>query len=253
MFLFKKLVAPLLFPLPLCLLLMAAGLALLWFTRRQKAGRIVVTSGFVILVVLSYGAVSTPVMRSLERGYASPAAADVAQAKWVVVLGGGSYADSSVPPGARLTGATLNRLVEGIRLHRQIPGSRLLLSGAPVFGSGSDAQIMLAVALGLGIAPEGIVLDDASPDTETQAVNVARITKGEAFVLVTSANHMPRAVGLFTKAGLNPVPAPTHYLAPARGGVAPGDFYPNVNALALAQVVWNEYLGRAWATLRSRI
>lgn len=253
MFLFKKLVAPLLFPLPLCLLLVGVGLALLWFTRRQKAGRIVATSGFVILAVLSYGSVSTPLMRSLERGYASPGAADVAQARWVVVLGGGSYADSSVTPTARLTGATLSRLVEGIRLHRQIPGSRLLLSGAPVFGSGSDAQTMSAVALALGVAPESIVLDDASPDTETQAVNAARIVKGEAFVLVTSANHMPRAVGLFAKAGLNPVPAPTHYLAPARGGLAPGDFYPGVYALALAQVVWNEYLGRAWAVIRSRL
>lgn len=252
MFLFKKLVAPLLFPLPLCLLLIGAGLALLWFTRRQRAGRIVATSGFVVLTVLSYWSVAIPLVQSLERTYAMPGAAEVAQAKWVVVLGGGSFADPSVPLPARMTGATLSRLVEGIRLHREIPGSRLLLSGAPVFGSGSDAQVMSAVAVALGVKPESIVLDDASQDTETQAVNAARVIKGDAFVLVTSASHMPRAVGLFAKAGLKPVPAPTHYMAPERGGLAPTDFYPNVYALALMQTVWNEYLGTAWAKLRGR-
>ena len=65
MFLFKKIVAPLFFPLPLCFLLIAAGLALLWFSRRQKTGKVIVTSGFAVLVVLTYGWVSDPLLRSL--------------------------------------------------------------------------------------------------------------------------------------------------------------------------------------------
>ena len=55
MFLLKKIIAPLLFPLTACLLLIGVGLVLLWFTRRQKAGKIFATSGFALLVVLSYG------------------------------------------------------------------------------------------------------------------------------------------------------------------------------------------------------
>src|SRR4051812_45853002 len=201
MLLFKKLVAPLLFPLPLCFLLMGAGFALLWFTRRQKAGRVIATSGFAILVVLSYGWISTPLLQSLERVYPPPGAADVAQAKWIVVLGGGTSSDPSLPITSRATGTTLARLVEGIRLHRQSPGSRLVLSGSAVFGSGSDAEAMQAIALGLGVAPERIVLDDESPDTESQAVNVARIVKDEPSVIVTSAFHMRRSLGLFADAG----------------------------------------------------
>ncbi len=45
MFLFKKLLAPFFFPLPLCLAFLGLGLMLLWFTRRQRAGRTLVTLG----------------------------------------------------------------------------------------------------------------------------------------------------------------------------------------------------------------
>ena len=253
MFLFKKLVAPLFFPLPLCLLLVAAGLALLWFTRRQKAGRIVATSGFVILVVLSYGWITNPLLQAIERVYPPAAAADVAGAKWVVVLGGGTFSDPSLPITSRATGATLARVVEGIRLHRQSAGSRLLLSGSRVFGSGSDAESMQAIALALGVAPDRIVLDDESPDTETQAVNVARVVKDEPCLIVTSAFHMRRSLGLFANAGVKAIPAPTHYVVQSNRGFSVSDLYPGIGGLVTAQIVENEYLGMAWSRLRGRM
>lgn len=253
MFLFKKLVAPLFFPLPLCILLMAVGFALLWFTRRQRTGRVIATSGFAILVVLSYGWISRPLLESLERRYLPPAQADVANAKWVVVLGGGTFSDPSLPITSRATGTTLARLIEGIRLQRQIPGSRLLLSGSAVFGSGSDAESMQAIALALGVAPESIVLDDESPDTESQAVNVARIVKGEPVVVVTSAYHMHRSIGLFAKEGVNAVAAPAQYGAQRNRSFSPADLYPGPGGLVAAQFVENEYLGMAWSRLRGRM
>ena len=253
MFLLKKLFAPLFFPLPLCILLIAAGLALLWFSRRQKAGKIVVTSGFAILVVLSYGWISHPLLRSLEHTYPPPSDATVAGAKWVVVLGGGTFSDPSLPITSRATGTTLARLVEGIRLHRQVPGSRLLLSGSAVFGSGSDAESMQAIALALGVAPGRIVLDNKSPDTETQAVNVARIVKGEPCVIVTSAFHMQRAIGVLAKEGVIAVAAPAQYIAQRNRGFSPSDLYPDVSGLITAQIVEYEFLGTVWARIRDRM
>jgi len=67
--------------------------------------------------------------------------------------------------------------------------------------------------MSLGVAPEDILTDDQSPDTETQARNIKEMAKSDKLVLVTSTPHMPRAVGFFRKVGLNPVPAPTHYLS----------------------------------------
>ena len=253
MFLLKKIVAPLFLPLPLCLLLLGAGLALLWFTRRERAGRILATTSFVLLVALSYG-VSTPLLTSLER-YHEPfnSVASGAGIQWVVVLGGGTSSDPSLPLRARLSEATLARLVEGVRLHRQMPGPRLVLSGAGVFESGSDAESMSALAVSLGVARDKIVIDDESQDTETQARIIKAIVKGERCVLVTSASHMRRSVALFRKVGLDPIPAPTHYLSQANVGISSADFYPRLGGLRAAETVAYEYLGIAWALVREKI
>jgi uncharacterized SAM-binding protein YcdF (DUF218 family) len=252
MALLKSMVALALFPLTLASILIALGLVLLWFSRRQRSGRMVATTGLAILLVASYGA-ARPTLKYLERSYPPASAADVAQARWIVVLGGGTYSDPALPVTARLGGSTLARLIEGIRLQRQAPGSRLLLSGAAVYGYGSDAQAMSAVALSLGVPAASIVLDDASPDTETQAANIARIVQGEPFVLVTSALHLPRAMALFRKAGMAPIPGPTQYIAQSNVGWSPSDFYPDIGSLSIAQIVENELLGMAWARLRGRI
>lgn len=254
MFVLQKIVAPLFLPLSVCVLLLGIGIGLLWSARRQRAGKVVVTTGFALLVLLSYGWVSGPVLRSLERFHEPLSAVAAGSAmKWVVVLGGGTSSDPSIPLTARLSGATLARLVEGVRVYRQLPGSRLVLSGAGVFGSGSDAESMSALALALGVAREDIVVDPGSPDTETQARNIRQIVKGEPCVLVTSAAHMRRSMALFRKAGLDPIPAPAHYLVQVNQGISPAAFYPSIGGLVTAQIAAYEYLGIAWAALRKKI
>lgn len=255
MFLFKKLVAPFLMPVPFCLALLFAGLALLWLTRRQRAGRLLATAGALALAVFGYGFVSSRLLSTLERRHAP--VVDVGEAagrvRWVVVIGGGSSSDAGLPAGARLSEGSLARLVEGVRLQRKLPGSRLLLSGGGVFGSGADAETMRALALDLGVDPAALALDAASPDTETQAQFVRAQLGGEEFFLVTSASHMPRALALFRKAGTNPLPAPTHFLAQKNEGLAPGDFFPGAGGLRQAEAAAYEYLGLAWAKLRGKV
>jgi uncharacterized SAM-binding protein YcdF (DUF218 family) len=254
MFLFKKIVAPFLFPLPLCLLLLVTGLALLWLTRRQRAGKLLVTAGVALLTALSYGFVSERLVVSLERRHAPADVRAVAsrQYRWVVVLGAGTSADAELPAATRLSEASLARLVEGVRLHRALPGSRLVVSGGPVFGSGSDAEAMRDLAVELGVEPSSIVTEAESPDTESQAVNLRPVVGEEEFLLVTSASHMPRSLALFEKAGTKPAPAPAHFTA-QRGGLSPSSFFPGSGGLRRAETAFHEYLGLAWAKLRGRI
>lgn len=254
MFFFKKLVAPFLMPVPFGLALLAAGLLLLWLTRRQRAGKYLATAGALVLVLLGYGFGTNRLLAGLERSYrpVADAAPLAGRVRWVVVLGGGSSSDRSLPEGTRLTEASLARLVEGVRLQRQLPGSRLLVSGGSVFGSDPDAETMRALAVGLGVDPASLVLDAVSPDTETQAQVVRAQVGAEEFLLVTSASHMHRSVSLFRKAGTNPLPAPAHFLAQQGGGLAPGDFFPGSGGLRRAETVAYEYLGLAWARIRGR-
>lgn len=259
MFLFKKLVAPFLMPVPFCLALLVAGLLLLWFTRRQRAGRWLATAGALALVLLGYGFASGRLLAGLERRHApltveeEAAAAAAGRVRWVVVLGGGSSSDAALPAHMRLSEASLTRLVEGIRLQRKLPGGRLLVSGGEVFGYGSDAETMRALALDLGVEPGALVLDAASPDTETQAQVVRAQVGEEEFFLVTSASHMRRALALFRKAGTRPLPAPTHFLAQENRGLAPADFFPSAGGLRAAEAVVYEYLGLAWAKVRGKV
>jgi uncharacterized SAM-binding protein YcdF (DUF218 family) len=255
MFLFKKLLAPFLMPVPFFFAWLLAGLALVWFTRRQRAGRWLATLGTLGLLVLSYSAVSGRLLGTLERRYApvTDVSAAAGRVRWVVVLGGGSSGDEGVPAAMRLSESSLARLVEGMRLQRQLPGSRLLLSGGSVFGSDPDAETMRALAVDLGVDPAGLDLDTVSPDTETQAEVVRGRLGGEEFYLVTSASHMTRALALFRKAGTNPIPAPTHFLTQKNRGLAPSDFFPSPGGLGTAQAAAYEYLGLAWAKVRGKI
>jgi uncharacterized SAM-binding protein YcdF (DUF218 family) len=258
MFLFKKIVAPFLMPVPFCVLLLLVGLFLLWFTRRQRAGKLFVTAGTLLLTLLGYGFASDGLLWRLERSHAPVAAAEAAAAatgrpmRWVVVLGGSSSADAGLPPAERLSEASLARLVEGVRLQRQLPGGRLLLSGGSVFGSDPDAETMRALALELGVEPAAIVLDSVSPDTESQAQAIHTQLGVEEFFLVTSASHMPRALALFRKAGTNPLPAPTHFLAQGSRGLSPADFFPSSGGLRKSETFVYEYLGLAWAKMRGK-
>src|SRR5215210_6741080 len=225
MFLLKKILAPFLMPVPFCLALVLVGLALLWFTRRQRAGKRLATLGAVALLLLGYGAVSGRLLATLERRHApvTDVSAAPGRVRWVVVLGGGSSSDAGLPAVMRLSEGSLARLVEGIRIQRQLPEGRLLLSGGSVFGSDPDSETMRALAVELGVDPAALDLDNVSPDTETQAEVVRARLGTEEFFLVTSASHMPRSLALFRKAGTNPLPAPTHFLTQMDRGVSPSD------------------------------
>ena len=162
-FMLKKMLSRLLFPLPICIEILLVGLVLLWFTKKQKAGRIVVTVGTVLILLLSYNASSDIFLRGLERSYKpfDQAALDEFRArspdapiKWVVVLGGGHTIDPTIPLSNQINHPTLARLVEGILLYRKNPGSKLVVSGGRVDASIPDAEVMSNLAEAMDSAPK---------------------------------------------------------------------------------------------------
>lgn len=264
MFLFKKSVAPLFLPLPFCLLLLFAGLFLLWLTRRQRTGKLLVTLGTVSLALLGHPFVAETILRPLETAY-PPLLLDggartrsvqdaINPIQWVVVLGGGHATDPALPVTSRIAPDSLVRLVEGIRLYRKLPGSRLLLSG----GSGPDDPLTVAEAMAqtaeiLGISRSEMILETASRDTKDQARLIRPIIGTDRFVLVTTASHLPRAVALFQKQGLTPLPAPTEHKIAPRRSIHPGWFYPSAESLRNTRRAIYEYLGMRWAKWRGQM
>jgi uncharacterized SAM-binding protein YcdF (DUF218 family) len=252
MFILKKIISRFLFPLPLCLEILLVGLYLLWFTRRQRAGKTLVSLGTLLLTGLSYFFTANVLLRPLERRFPSFAVTSHATAPTpaphlIVVLGGGANNDPEVPITSRLSPDLMVRLTEGLRLHREIPGSKLIMSG--------DAEMverMAEVAQALGVDRQDVLLAGGSRDTEEETHHIAPLVGQAPFILVTSAAHMPRAMGLFRKLGMAPLAAPTDYLAPQQR-LEPDGFFPSANELFKSQTAIYEYLGLAWAELRNKI
>jgi uncharacterized SAM-binding protein YcdF (DUF218 family) len=254
MFLLKKIVSPLLYPLPLCIEILLLGLIVLWFTRRQKTGKVVVSLGVALLVTLSYDVASDALLRPLEYKYDSPGnIAEISDAKWVVVLGAGHIFDSRVPITSQISGTSLIRLVEGIRLHKMLPGSKLILSGGGGVDPVPNAKVMADVAMAIGVERNDLILEPVAQDTRDQAQLIQKIVGGDRFILVTSASHMPRSVSLFKKLGMKPVPAPTGHQVQERQGMSPAMFFPSTGNLRKAEIAVHEYLGSVWARIRGQI
>jgi uncharacterized SAM-binding protein YcdF (DUF218 family) len=254
MFLLKKIVAPLFFPVTLILGILLLGLFLVSLTRRRKTGKIVVLIGILFLGVLSYDTVSDKLLQPLEYSYPPLLSVEnIQNIKWIVVLGGGHVSDPKLPVTSQISGTSLVHLVEGIRLYRGIPESKLILSGGAPFERISNAQVSADVAIAIGVKKQDLILEKVSKDTEDEARLIQQVVGRDKFVLVTSASHMPRSMALFKKLGMDPIPAPTDYLVKETQKMNPNNFYPRAENLYKAERAFYEYLGLAWAKLRDKI
>lgn len=253
MFLFKKIVSPLFLPLTLSLLLLIAGMILLWFRKRERTGKMLVTFGVLLLALMSYSAVSDRLITPLECRYPPAGLSEARGARWIAVLGAGVTVEKGYPAASQLSKQSLASLVEAIRLQRHLPGCRLILSGGAVFQSVPEAEVMAGAARELGVNEKDMVLESVSRDTEEQARKIRDIVGRDKFILVTSAVHMPRSMALFMKEQMKPVPAPAGLCVKTKGVLSPGDFYPGAAALAKSETALHEYLGIVWAKMRGKI
>lgn len=87
LFTLKKVIGNMLLPLPLMLLIIGAGLALLWFSRFQKTGKIFISIGWLALLLLSLQPVADRLLRPIESTY--PTWNNSQKVDYIVVLGGG--------------------------------------------------------------------------------------------------------------------------------------------------------------------
>jgi uncharacterized SAM-binding protein YcdF (DUF218 family) len=261
MYALKKLISAFLMPMPICMALLVAGLALLWFTARQRAARILLTVGVGLLALITFNPLASLVVRSLE-GYrpllgpganpADPLQARARQARFIVVLGGWHADTADLPPNSQLGTSTLARLVEAVRLKRQLPAARLVLSGGFGGHGVTHADVLAGAAELLGIARGDLLLERHTFDTGDEAKMIHEIVRDAPFILVTSAGHLPRAVRLFRKQGMDPLPSPSDFSAPELGFSLRG-LFPGGRGVGAFEYATHEYLGMLFHRLRGQI
>lgn len=256
-FTLRKLLAPFLFPLSIALELLVISVVLLWFTRYQRLGKAIATAAMLLLLLMSLDGPSSWVLEPLERQYPAPVEQERAigahPPRWIVVLGGGFTPDRTLPVTSQLGSSALARLIEGVRLYKRFPGTKLILSGGSWYGTGPEADVMAAAARLLGAEPSDLIREAASVDTEDQARLVAPIVGKDPFLLVTAASHIPRSMALFQKRGLHPIAAPADYDIKRSGAERFSSFQPKAANVSRVEEAAYEYLGLAWARLRGAI
>ncbi|WP_121970050.1 YdcF family protein [Leptolyngbya sp. BC1307] len=216
MFFLSKLLPLFVYPLGLSSLLLILGLVWLW--PRPKRAAMAIASALLILFFSSNPIVSGKFVSTLEWRYFPPDPVLTADA--IVVLGGATQPALAPRPWVEVSEGG-DRILYGARLYNQKKAPKLILSGGRVTwrvgGGPSEADDMKAFALAMNVPESAIVLEGRSLNTRQNAVNVQKILKAQSIdsvLLVTSAIHMPRAVAIFKKLGINVIPAPTDYLVP---------------------------------------
>jgi uncharacterized SAM-binding protein YcdF (DUF218 family) len=168
----------------------------------------------------------------------------------VVVLGSGHVSNPALPVTAQINADSLHRLVEGIRIFRQISGSKLVISGGRIPDPVPNADVVSAVAEKIGIAPAKIIIENRPKDTFEEARYLKNVLGDQPFVMVTSAAHMKRAVAMFKSFDMKPLPAPTDFVFKNKTRLFNGAWLPTCGNIEISRRVMYEWLGGIWGKIK---
>ncbi len=205
------------FAMPSNLVVSAGILGLLLLpTRFARGGRRLAFGSLVVLAILGLSPVGNALIIPLEERFPRWNAAGGAP-DGIIVLGGAISADVSAARREVALNEAAERATAVAELARRYPAARILFSGgsAALFAS-EDPEAEFAVRLfeSFGIARERVLLESRSRNTIENALfskELVRPAPGERWLLVTSAFHLPRAVGVFRKAGFDIEPYPVDF------------------------------------------
>lgn len=248
MFIFlSKLLAPLVYPLGVAATLWVVGIAL---HIRGKAwlGQRCVLAGVVVALCFSNPLVGEALLGSLENDYAPAPVDSYPVVDAIVVLGGMTAAPR--PPRLHVeVGDAFDRLLHGLRLLRAGRAQALVLTGGVISylaGSNmSEAERMAALATEYGVSADQMLLETRSRNTHENALFVAQRLRERGWqrvLLVTSASHMRRGVGVFERQGIDVIAAPTDFVVVDRP-FSPMRLMPDVDALQASSRAFKEYVG----------
>lgn len=182
--------------------------AILAVTAWHKLGRRLLIGGLAALLVCGLSPLSDALIVPLENRFPRPDLAGGGPITGIIILGGAEDARANPPRELAGLNEAAERLTEAVALARRLPDARVVFTGgsAAVFADEPpEAETAARLFEALGIARERITLESASRDTYENAAFTAKLIKpaaGQRWLLITSAWHMPRAIGCFRQAGV---------------------------------------------------
>ncbi|MEP1934887.1 MAG: YdcF family protein [Roseibium sp.] len=181
------------------------GLLLLLLGTRQKTGKILTCFGIVGLLVCGFTPAANWLILPLEERFQRPVALE--EFDGVIVLGGAVDTVVTGKRGDTALTTSGERLTIAARLAKQVPGAKIIHTGGHgliISAQATEAEGAVRLFRDFGISEDRIVLEDVSRNTWENAVLTKELLQPGpelTWLLVTSAYHMPRSMGVFDAAG----------------------------------------------------
>lgn len=201
------------------ILVLQLGGILFLALRMPKTGFTLLGLGTLALVVATLTPLGLLMMSTLENRFPRPKLPE--NVAGIVVLGGSFDTRVAMTRGEVELNDASDRVTGAMALAIRYPNAKVVFSGgsAAMFAEDvSESSVAQRFFASLGLAPERLILEDRSRNTFENAVfskQIAQPEPGQTWLLVTSASHMPRAVGCFRQAGFDVVPVPVDYQTPS--------------------------------------
>lgn len=254
MFALSKIVGSLLDPANLILVILVVAVLLLrmrsarW-VRRGRRLILALTTALILICVLPW---EQWVISPLEDRFPPPLPAP-AQVDGIVVLGGAVEPLLSSARHQVSLNPAAERMVALVELGRRYPNAKLVFTG----GSGSvlqpeprEAQFVRVLLDDLGFDSHRVIFEAESRNTVENAIfsrQLAAPQPEQTWLLVTSAIHMPRAMGTFAAAGWRIQAYPVDYLTPSQTNPLAVDLSSRLSHLS---TLFHEWLGLIYYRVR---
>jgi uncharacterized SAM-binding protein YcdF (DUF218 family) len=207
---------------PSCLIafLLLIGTIMVW-TYWARWGRRIVALAALLLLVAGLSPLGNALILPLEdRFLRANLDADPAPTGFIV-LGGAEDRLVAAARGVPALNEAGERMLETVVLSHRFPDARIAFTGGDagiLYKSDTEAAGAAALLTAMGIPRDRLIVEAKARDTYENAVFLKAelerqgvLGPGKRWLLITSAFHMPRAMGCFRKAGFDVEPWPVDY------------------------------------------
>lgn len=235
----------------LLLLLVITGLGFTRWCSAQRGFLVVLVAVLLVSAAVPWGMV---LLSPLEDRFPSPSLP--AQVDGVIVLGGVLDPVLSIDRRQVAANGAVERLTALVTLARRYPGARLVFSGGTgsvLWPELSEAPVARQFLAELGLEADRVAFETRSRNTYENALFTKAQVKpraGETWLLVTSAMHMPRAVGCFAAVSWPVLAFPVDYQT-TREHIAPA--FNLATAFSTLENGLHEWAGLLYYRLRGWI
>ena len=222
--------------------------AVLLATRYASFGRKLLIASVVLLAVCGFSPLGNWLLYPLESRFPAWDATHGAP-DGIVVLGGPIDPELSLAHDTAVFRGSVDRVIATAALALRYPKARVIYSGGNANllfdDSAKETDYALSVFTGLGISRERLLMEGRSRNTQENAEfskALAAPKNGERWLLVTSAYHMPRSIGVFRKAGFAVEPYPVDWKVGTRSDLLAFSPYA-IEELGRVEVALREWMG----------